>query len=109
MRLPPPLTGQQSFVLRQALPMKRVTVRFEGNVQGVGFRWTAARAARDAGVAGWVRNESDGSVQLVAEGGEAQIEALLESIRAAMAGNIHRERLDWSEARGEFNSFEIRR
>lgn len=89
--------------------MKRVAVQFEGNVQGVGFRWTAARAARQAGVVGWVRNEPDGSVRLVAEGGEAEIEQLLESIRAAMAGHIRRERLDWSDAAAEFDSFEIRR
>jgi acylphosphatase len=40
-----------------------------GVVQGVGFRWFVRQVARDAGIAGWVRNNSDGSVELVAAGG----------------------------------------
>ena len=45
---------------------KRFVVR--GRVQGVGFRWFAQRAAVSLGVAGWVRNRSDGSVELMAAG-----------------------------------------
>lgn len=46
----------------------RWLVRAEGEVQGVGFRWTARREAEPLGIAGWAENAFDGSVNLVLEG-----------------------------------------
>lgn len=89
--------------------MRRLDIIFFGQVQGVGFRWTASHAAREAGVTGWVRNEADGSVRLVAEGREEQIDELLRLIRGRMSGLIAEERMKRAEATGEFVSFEIRR
>jgi acylphosphatase len=40
----------------------------QGKVQGVGFRWFVRERARRLGVAGWVRNESDGTVQILVGG-----------------------------------------
>jgi acylphosphatase len=45
-----------------------VHVRVSGRVQGVAFRWEAQHAAETLGVAGWVRNEPDGSVTAHVEG-----------------------------------------
>ena len=53
--------------------MRRVHVVYVGQVQGVGFRWTAQATARDAGVTGWVRNERDGSVIMELQGTDLQI------------------------------------
>jgi acylphosphatase len=54
---------------------RRVIVH--GRVQGVGFRWAVARAADARGVAGWVRNRLDGTVEAVFDGDEAAVESLV--------------------------------
>jgi acylphosphatase len=57
----------------------RVTVR--GRVQGVGFRNWIARRARKLELAGWVRNRSDGSVEILAAGDDQAIDRLVEAAR----------------------------
>ncbi len=53
-----------------------------GRVQGVGFRWSTRHEARRVGVTGWVRNRSDGSVELHAEGDQAAVDGLIEWLRS---------------------------
>ena len=55
----------------------RWQVRAEGEVQGVGFRWTARREATALGIAGWAENAYDGSVSLVLEGEPDRLRQLL--------------------------------
>jgi acylphosphatase len=55
--------------------------RVAGRVQGVGFRFFVEREAREIGVDGWVRNCSDGTVEVHAEASPAKMEQL----RAALA------------------------
>lgn len=50
---------------------------FSGYVQGVGFRYKAYYSARHYGVTGWVRNLSDGSVEMEAEGLPRDIDDML--------------------------------
>jgi acylphosphatase len=50
---------------------RRFIVR--GRVQGVGFRWFVEREAHILGIAGWVRNNTDGSVEVLAQGNRDQI------------------------------------
>jgi acylphosphatase len=57
-----------------------------GSVQGVGFRFFAERAAREAGVTGWVRNRSDGTVETVVEGEEGAVARYLERLRSGPGG-----------------------
>jgi len=57
--------------------MKAVHARITGRVQGVSFRYWTEQEATRLGVAGWVRNEPDGSVELYAEGSADAVEALL--------------------------------
>lgn len=57
----------------------RVIVR--GEVQGVGFRWFTRDAAVAAGVAGWVRNRRDGSVEAVLRGSADAVDTVIDAMR----------------------------
>jgi acylphosphatase len=57
--------------------MRSVHVLVRGEVQGVGYRYTMRMVAREAGVAGWVRNRRDGSVEAEVEGTDAQVDEVL--------------------------------
>lgn len=60
--------------------MTRYYLRFTGRVQGVGFRWTATRAADMLGLTGWVYNAWDGSVEMEVQGDEESIEEMIRTI-----------------------------
>lgn len=53
--------------------LRRLRLRFEGEVQGVGFRWTSRAIANKIDATGWVRNEWDGSVSMELQGTDDQI------------------------------------
>ena len=59
---------------------KKFVVR--GRVQGVGFRWYVQREAEMLGVSGWVRNNFDGAVEVLASGSNEQLSALAAKLRA---------------------------
>lgn len=63
-------------------------VHYSGQVQGVGFRYTARQVAQGFAVAGYVRNLPDGRVELMVEGESDQVEAFLEGVTRRMAGYI---------------------
>jgi acylphosphatase len=63
---------------------KRVVVH--GFVQGVGFRFAVQRAAGSRGVAGWVRNTAEGTVEAVFEGAPEDVDALVELCRVGPRG-----------------------
>lgn len=87
---------------------QRITVRYEGRVHGIGFRFTAVRLAQDLNVTGWVKNEFDGSVSMVAEGAEDQLMALLQAVkRSHLERYITRELVRRSVATGEFDRFGV--
>jgi acylphosphatase len=87
---------------------ERVQVFYSGRVQGVGFRYTVKSVAQGYEVTGSVRNLLDGRVELIAEGRREELEAFLPAIREGGLGRlIQNEQVSWSEASGEFRSFEI--
>ena len=57
-----------------SIQARRFLVR--GRVQGVGFRWFVEREAHILGVAGWVRNNADGAVEVLAQGTKEQLSGL---------------------------------
>ncbi|WP_407644704.1 acylphosphatase [Defluviicoccus vanus] len=61
------------------VPRKTVQVRIEGRVQGVWYRGWAVQEALTRGLAGWVRNRSDGSVEAMFSGPKDVVDAMLEA------------------------------
>jgi len=59
----------------------REHIRFTGQVQGVGFRYTCSSLAKRMGITGWVRNDPDGAVTGEFQGTEGDIEALVTALK----------------------------
>jgi acylphosphatase len=88
-------------------PVRR-RVRASGDVQGVFFRDATRQEASRRGVAGWVRNCRDGSVEAVFEGPEDAVSALVEFCRAG-PGSATVERLDVESEEPEgLSGFDVR-
>ena len=88
---------------------KRLEVRLSGRVQGVSFRYFTQRKAIELGLGGWVLNDTDGDVLVVAEGEQEILGQLLEYVRSGpKQAKVERCEPVWSEAKGEFEEFKIR-
>ena len=82
-------------------------VIYSGQVQGVGFRYTTRRLAAGHPIAGYVRNTSDGSVELVVEGPAEEVERFLHAVDEQMAGYIDNKTIE-DEQPGGYRGFVIR-
>jgi acylphosphatase len=88
--------------------MHLVHVVIRGRVQGVGFRYFAAREARRLEVSGVVRNLVDGAVEVEAEGERASLERLVEALRAGpRAARVVSVDVGWNEGAARHRGFEI--
>ena len=86
--------------------MIRYHLRFTGRVQGVGFRWTATRAANVLGLTGWVYNAWDGSVEMEVQGDEQSIDQMIATInrgRFIEIDNIEKEKIPVVDDERDFN------
>ena len=88
--------------------MKHYNIRVRGHVQGVGFRYSAMRAAEIHGVYGFVRNEPDGSVYIEAEGDPVNLEMYLEWCRKGPGYGRVESVFHTASAVQGFRKFEIR-
>ena len=83
-------------------PARRARVLVRGRVQGVYFRAETRERARALGVAGWVRNVPDGTVEAVFEGEAERVESLVAWCgRGPPDAWIDEVRVEWQEPRGE--------
>jgi acylphosphatase len=88
----------------------RLVARVYGSVQGVGFRYATVRqAAAIGGLTGFVRNAEDGSVQVVAEGGEEGLRAFEAWLSDGPSGSVvRRVEAGYGPATGEWGAFDVR-
>lgn len=88
--------------------LKRIQMVVRGRVQGVFFRASAQREARQLGLSGWVKNRPDGSVEIVAEGEEDQVKDLLAwSQHGPTTARVDKVETKWRSYTGEFSDFRI--
>lgn len=82
-------------------------VYYSGRVQGVGFRYTAQKVAGNYAVTGFVRNLSEGNVELVAEGTAKEVDEFLSALARRMEGYIEEADIQDRPPEG-FKEFSIR-
>jgi acylphosphatase len=88
--------------------MERLNAVIRGDVQGVGFRFFITRTARPLGLRGWVRNNDDGSVELLAEGSRSALEQLLKAARLGpRSARVTEVEERWSPAAGGLETFDL--
>jgi len=88
--------------------MERLHAVVRGDVQGVGFRYFVQRRAGQLGLRGWVRNNDDGSVEVVAEGERPRLEELKRALeRGPSTAHVARVDAEWSIATGSLGRFDL--
>ena len=80
---------------------------FSGQVQGVGFRFTCQQIAGNFRVTGTVRNLSDGSVELIAQGEDGEVNGFINEILQTMSSNIGSKKISDYEVDSKHHSFRI--
>ena len=93
----------------EKIPIQARRFLVRGRVQGVGFRWFVEREAHILQITGWVRNNTDGSVEVLAVGTPQQLAGLRarlqEGPRAARVDNVNESEADPVSG---LNSFQVR-
>jgi len=80
----------------------RARVVISGRVQGVGYRYTCHDEAKRSGVAGWVRNLPDGTVEAEFEGPRPAVEAMIDWCRQGPpSAHVEDAAVTWTESRGD--------
>lgn len=89
--------------------LKQLHLIVSGHVQGVGFRYYAQTIALAKQITGWVRNRSDGSVEIVAEGDKDHIDNYLSSIKLGSPfSTVESIEVTEQDIINHFNSFTIK-
>lgn len=86
----------------------RVHLVIHGKVQGVFYRASARERAEEFGLVGWVRNNRDGSVEVVAEGEKEDLREFIAWCHRGPSHSIVRDvSVEWEECSGQFSEFTI--
>ena len=103
-----PIATMLEIGIGDHINMERLQAVVRGDVQGVGFRYFVQSKANQLGLRGWVRNNDDGTVELVAEGDRAQLEELARALEAGpRMARVDRVETQWSTATGKLQGFDL--
>ena len=88
---------------------KQVILKIHGRVQMVMFRDSTRRKAKKLGLVGWVTNESDKTVKVIAEGKEKNLKQLIDwCYNGPILAKVIKVDVEWKESTGQFNEFNIK-
>ncbi len=85
----------------------QVHIFYSGTVQGVGFRFTVRRFASRLDLNGWVRNLSDGRVEVIVEGEEKKIQQLMADVEDYFGDYIRDKETEQQEFTNKYPNFKI--
>ena len=86
----------------------RAHVLVEGRVQGVAYRAFTCETADQSGLSGWVKNLSDGRVELEVEGSQGAIDQFLSTLRQGPSlARVEQLHVDWLKPTGRDSGFQI--
>ena len=86
---------------------KRIHCIFKGRVQGVGFRWQVKHVSESFEVTGFVRNLSDGTVELLVEGRKAEVRGMIDAVEGKLRDYWHSKVEDEREGDPQYEDFSI--
>ena len=88
--------------------MRRLHLKITGYVQGVFFRDSTKKKAKELGLRGYVKNLPNGSVEIVAEGDEENLKELINFCRNNPGGSkVKSIKVSYEEVKNEFRDFEV--
>ncbi len=85
----------------------QIHIYYSGIVQGVGFRYTTQCFAVNLGLVGWVKNLSDGRVEMIAVGEQKQISEFLQQVESRFSGSLHGTDVTYDEFPTAFMGFRV--
>lgn len=88
--------------------MVRVHLRIFGSVQGVFFRHSAKLEAEKLEIVGWIRNNADGSVEVMAQGSDETIDKFIAwSKKGSPFAKVEKVEIEWLSEKRDFDRFDI--
>ena len=89
---------------------KQIVLKIYGKVQGVFFRDSSRREAQKLNLVGWAKNEMDGTVQIIAEGEEGDLQEMIKWCQNGFGhfGKVEKVDVKWTEPLGQFNDFVVK-
>jgi len=89
--------------------LRKIELKIYGKVQGVFFRDSAKREAKKLGLFGFVRNEPDGTVYIVAEGEDEKLKEFIKwGEKGTNYAKVEKINIEYKKPTDEFSSFEIK-